>query len=226
MKLLLIEDEPQLRQAILAYFHEEGFVVEAVSDFPSAQKRISDYDYDCVLVDITLPKGSGLDLVKQMKLAHPRTGIIIISAKDSLDDKISGLDLGADDYLAKPFHLPELNARIRALIRRKHHEGNRRIEVNELTILPDERRVLVNDKNVDLAGKGFDLLLFLLANKNRVIARNAIAEHLWGDHADRFDHYDFLYSQIKNLRKKLLDAGCRDYLQTVYGIGYKFNTEL
>ena len=225
MKLLLIEDESQLRQAILAYFHQEGFLVEAVADFPAAQERIADYDYDCVLVDILLPKGSGLDLVKQIKQVQPQTGIIIISAKDSFDDKIMGLDLGADDYLAKPFYLPELNARIRALIRRKHHEGNLRITINELSILPAERRVFVNDKDIELTGKGFDLLLFLLSNKDRVIARNAIAEHLWGDHADRFDQYDFLYSQIKNLRKKLTEEGCRDYLQTIYGIGYKFNTK-
>lgn len=225
MKILLIEDELELRKTIRHYLELEGYVVEIAADFAKAEDKTSGYDYDCVLVDITLPGGSGLEIIRQLKANKSKAGIIIISAKNSTDDKVKGLDLGADDYLPKPFHLTELNARIKALIRRKNFAGNQTIVVNEIQIITDERKVLVNKKEIQLTGKEYDLLLYFISNKNRVVSKNSVAEHLWGDHVDRLDSLDFIYSHIKNLRKKLMEKGCEDYIHTIYGIGYNFKTQ-
>jgi DNA-binding response OmpR family regulator len=222
MKILLIEDEPELRKSIKHFLLQEGYVVESASDFSKASDKAEIYDYDCVLVDITLPDGNGLDIVKQLKKAKSKAGIIIISAKNSLDDKIAGLELGADDYLTKPFHLSELNARIKSVIRRMSFEGDKEIIFEEIKINPDAQTVLVKKKDISLTKKEFDLLVFFISNKNRVITKESIAEHLWGDDMDMADSYDFIYSHIKNLRKKLIEAGCEDYIHTVYGAGYKF----
>lgn len=224
MKILLVEDEPELQKSIKQYFEMEGNVVETAIDFGKAEEKIALYDYDCILIDITLPKGSGLDLISAIKHKKSKAGIIIISAKNSLDDKIVGLDLGADDYLPKPFHLSELNSRIKALIRRKSFDGNLEIKVNEIKICPTERSVFVHNSPVVLTSKEYDLLLYFIANKNRVVSKNALAEHLWGDNADRLDNFDFIYNHVKNLRKKLLEKQCEDYLKTIYGIGYNFKT--
>ena len=225
MKILLIEDEPELQKSIEQYLEMEGNIVEISPDFSHAQQKISIYDYDCILVDITLPNGSGLDLLREIKLKKSKAGVIIISAKNSLDDKVNGLDLGADDYLPKPFHLSELNSRIKALIRRKSFDGNLEISINEIKILPHERRVLVHNQDVILTSKEYDLLLYFISNKNRVVSKSALAEHLWGDNSDRLDNFDFIYNHVKNLRKKLLEKECEDYLQTIYGIGYNFKTQ-
>jgi DNA-binding response OmpR family regulator len=225
MKILLIEDEIELRNSIRHYLELEGNVVEIAANFSKAETKTADYDYDCVLVDITLPDGNGLEIIKQLKANKSETGIIIISAKHSLDDKVYGLDIGADDYLPKPFHLSELNARIKALIRRKNFGGNNEIIVNEILILPDERRVLVNKQEVVFTIKEYELLLYFTANKNRVVTKSAVAEHLWGDNADRLDNFNFIYTHVKNLRKKLLEKGCTDYLLTIYGIGYNFKIQ-
>ena len=222
MKILLIEDEPELRKSIKHFLHQEGYIVESANDFIKAIEKIEVYDYDCILVDITLPKGNGLEIVKQLKQNFSKAGIIIISAKNSLDDKITGLDLGADDYLAKPFDLAELNSRIKALIRRRNFEGNKTIVVNEISILPEQRIVKVNNEEVILTAKEYALLLFFISNKNRVLSKNTIAEHLWGDDSDQMDSHDFIYVHLRNLRKKLIDKGCKDYVQTIYGIGYNF----
>ena len=222
MKILLIEDEPELRNSIRHYLESEGNIIEVASDFAKAEHKAISYDYDCVLVDISIPGGNGLEIIKLLKYNKSKAGIIIISAKHSLDDKIQGLDIGADDYMPKPFHLSELNARIKALIRRKNFDGDKEIKVNEINILPEERRVLVNKKEVELTGKEYDLLLYFVSNKNKVVSKSAVAEHLWGDNADRLDNFDFIYNHIKNLRKKLMEKGCEDYLKTIYGIGYNF----
>lgn len=226
MKILLIEDEPELRKSIKEFLHNEGYVVESASDYIKAIDKAIGYDYDCILVDITLPKGSGLDIIKKLKQNHSKAGIIIISAKNSLDDKIEGLELGADDYLPKPFHVTELNARIKALVRRKQFSGDKSIVLNEIVIYPDSRKVMVNNKEITLTGKEYDLLIYFISNKNRIISKNAIAEHLWGDNADQMDNHDFIYTHIKNLRKKIIEAGAEDYLQTVYGIGYTFKVNV
>lgn len=222
MKILIIEDENQLAESILIYLEKEKYVCETASNFREAQEKIGSYQYDCILLDITLPDGSGLSLLKQLKRENKLDGVIIISAKNSLDDRIEGLNLGADDYLPKPFHLSELGARIAAIIRRKQFQGANKIVIKELSIDVNLRKVLVFSEEVSLTRKEFDLLLFLISNKNRVVSKNAIAEHLSGDDADMFDNYDFVYAHMKNMKKKLMEAGCADYFKTIYGLGYKF----
>jgi len=226
MKILLVEDELQLSKTLLKFLKNEGFLVDTALDFPQALFKIADNVYDCILIDITLPKGNGLELIKQLKADHSKSGIIIISAKNSDDDKILGLDLGADDYLSKPFNFSELNARIRALLRRRNFDGENILQINELIIKPNEHCVFVNGEEVVLTKKEFDLLLFLVTNKNRVVSKLSIAEHLSIDDEDQFFNHDFIYVHLRNLRKKLSDKGCIDYIQTIYGIGYKFNTSL
>ncbi|MFB0945538.1 MAG: DNA-binding response OmpR family regulator [Spirosomataceae bacterium] len=222
MKILLVEDEPTLGDTIRRYLNGEGFVCEWVQDAIGATDKILVYEYDCVLIDIMLPDGSGLDIVRTIKKSGIVTGIIIISAKNDLDDKLLGLDLGADDYLAKPFHLSELNSRIKALLRRRKFNGENEIMFNELTIIPAAQEVKILDNTIFLTRKEYDLLLYLLTNKNRVLTKSNIAEHLYGDEIDQADTFNFLYSHVKNLRKKMVDAGSVDYIQSVYGIGYKF----
>ena len=226
MKILVIEDEIEMQKSIKHYLELEKNIVEVVSDFDTAYEKIQLYEYDCVLLDISLPDGNGLDLIKTIKSTRSKTGIIIISANNSFDDKIDGLNLGADDYLPKPFYLPELNARIKALIRRNNFDGVDAIVINEIKLYPDERKVLINEIPLNLTSKEFDILVYFIANKNRVVQKNALVEHLWGDNADQFDNFDFIYNHVKNLRKKLLAANCHDYLQSIYGIGYNFKTEL
>lgn len=225
MKVLLVEDEPELRRSIRTYLQEEGFLIESAADFPSAMEKVEFHAYDAVLVDITLPKGNGLDIVRALQRRNPDTGVIIISAKGSLEDKVTGLELGADDYLPKPFHLPELVARLRALIRRKQFNGQRAIQFDKLRIIPEDKLVEVNGERVDLTLIQFELLLFLVTNKDRVLSRSAIVEHVWGDMAERLDHDNFLYSHMKNLRRKLEEKGCEDRIGTIYGLGYRFNSQ-
>jgi DNA-binding response OmpR family regulator len=224
MKLLLVEDEPTLAQSIADYLHEDGFLVERASDYATASEKAALYHYDCILVDIMLPGGNGLDLIRQLKKLESPAGILIISAKNSLDDRITGLELGADDYLTKPFHLAELNARIKSILRRRQFGGKSEIVFAEISIQTAERQVFVLKNSIDLTRKEYDLLLFFLTNINRVLTRETIAEHLWGDDADQMDSFDFIYSHIKNLRKKLSDQGACDYLKAVYGVGYKFSS--
>jgi len=223
MKLLLIEDEKALATSIQNYFQRENFICEWASDYETAVEKINLYRYDCVLVDIMLPDGDGLSAVRELKKKFPDTGIIIISAKNSLDDKIAGLNMGSDDYLTKPFHLSELNARVQAVIRRRNFQGNQRITFGKVIIDPQEHFVTVEGQEVILTRKEYDLLVYLIANKNRVLTKESIAEHLWGDDADMMDNFDFIYTHIKNLRKKLMDKGAPDYLRSIYGVGYKFS---
>jgi len=222
MKILIIEDETSLAQPLREYLTGEGHVCEWVGTFQAAEEKIGVYEYDCVLVDIMLPGGSGLDLVDSLKKMQPHAGIIIISAKNALDDKILGLELGADDYLTKPFHLSELNARIKSIQRRRQFAGNREIKFGDIRIVPDSKEVWVNDSEIVLTRKEYDLLMYLVANANRVLSKGSISEHLYGDEIDQANSFDFLYSHMKNLRKKLSEQGCPDYIQTVYGVGYKF----
>jgi DNA-binding response OmpR family regulator len=222
MKLLLIEDEVALGKVIQKYLNAEGYICEWVQDVPEAEDKIGVYAYDCILVDITLPHGSGFDLIRLLKSQKSTAGIIIISAKNALDDKLKGLDLGSDDYLAKPFHLSELNSRIKAILRRRMNEGFNFIIFEEIKVVPDSMELSVHDKPVILTKKEFDLFMYLLNNKNRVLTKATIAEHLYGDEIDQADTFNFLYSHIKNLRKKLIDVGSKDYIHSVYGIGYKF----
>ena len=178
-----------------------------------------------VLLDIMLPDGSGLDLLEKLKAMHKRENVIIISAKDSLEDKVLGLELGADDYLPKPFHLAELNARIKSVIRRQHHDGEIDICLGNIRILPDKYQVLINDREVELNRKEYDILLYFINRPGRLVNKNTLAESVWGDHIDQVDNFDFIYAQIKNLRKKLKDAGATAEIKAVYGFGYKMIVE-
>jgi len=223
MKVLVIEDEKELSKSICQYLASEQFITETAYDFDSALEKISLYEYACIILDITLPHGSGLDILKEIKANNKADGVIIISAKNSLDDKIYGLKTGADDYLTKPFHLSELSARVAAIIRRKSFDGKNTIVFDELQINLNEKQALVKGIAVDLTKKEYDLLLYFISNKNKVITKSAIAEHLWGDNMDIAGSYDFIYTHIKNLRKKLLQHGLPDYIKSVYGMGYKFS---
>jgi DNA-binding response OmpR family regulator len=225
MKILLIEDENELSGSIKEYLQKENYLCEAVSNFEAAFEKINLYQYDCIVVDINLPDGNGLNIIATLKENKSETGIIIISARNSLDDKVTGLAIGADDYLTKPFHLPELNARIKSIIRRRSFGGVNKIIFNELTILPEQMEVMVKSQLLTITKKEYDLLVFFISNKDRILTKEAIAEHLWGDEMDMADSFDFIYTHIKNLRKKIMEKGGEDYIKTVYGIGYKFTDQ-
>ncbi len=222
MKLLIIEDEILLRDSIKQYLEGQGYLCETAADFKEAIDKIDFYEYDCILVDIGLPYGNGLDIIKELKILKSKAGIIIISARDAVDEKIKGLQLGSDDYLTKPFHLSELNARIAAIIRRRKFDGEENIFFNEIEISTIAKAVSVNKNNIELTQKEFELLIYFISNKGRVVTKPALAQHIWGDNYDQADSYDFIYTHIKNLRKKLIEAGAGDYIKTMYGSGYKF----
>ena len=221
MQILVIEDEQDLRDMICTSLLKEKFVVETAADYFSALDKVNDYDYDCILLDIMLPGGSGLDVLRELKRLRRSDSVLIISAKDSLDDKVDGLELGADDYLTKPFHLAELNARVKSLIRRRKAKGDLSIELGNLKLLPDQRIVSIAGQPLTLNRKEFDLLYYFVVNPNRVINKMSLAEAVWGDNIDQADSMDFIYSQVKNLRKKLKQAGASVELKAVYGFGYK-----
>lgn len=222
MKLLVIEDETGLRDSIRDYFTDAGDICETANDYTSALQKINIYRYDCIILDITLPHGNGLDLLQSLKQNRYPDGVLIVSAKNSLDDRLKGLDLGADDYLTKPFHLSELRARVMAIVRRKSFDGNHLVVFNEIQMDLLAKSVTVHDQSIKFTKREYALLLYFIANKGKVISKNALAEHLWGDEIDMADNFDFIYSHIKNVRKKLVDAGSKDYIQSAYGMGYKF----
>ncbi|MBC8152574.1 MAG: response regulator transcription factor [Bacteroidetes bacterium] len=228
MKILLVEDESGLLAAMRHFLEEEKYVVTTAATYAQASVTIHDYDYDCIVVDIGLPDGNGLNLIRQVKAAQQPAdastpGLIIISAKDSLDDKLMGLELGSDDYLTKPFHLPELNARIKSVLRRRFFGGSTLIQFGCIVVDSMAHQVRVSDQVIELTEKEYHLLMFFLANPNRLLTKAAIAEYVWGDHMDGTNSHDFLYTHIKNLRRKLMNSGCPDYIKTRYGAGYLFS---
>jgi DNA-binding response OmpR family regulator len=222
MKILIVEDEKDLSQSICDYLAGEQFSCEQAFDFTTAFEKITLYDYACIILDITLPDGSGMEILKELKKQGKMDGVIIVSAKNSIDDKVAGLKTGADDYLTKPFHLPELAARLFAIIRRKSFDGKNILRFDNLVLDLNLKELKISEKKIDLTKKEYELLLYFISNRNKVIAKNAIAIHLWGDGFDMADNYDFIYTHIKNLRKKLIQAGASDYIRSVYGMGYKF----
>jgi DNA-binding response OmpR family regulator len=222
MRILIIEDEKEISKSIVNYLKRENYLCDIADTVRTGMDKMEAFDYDCIVLDISLPDGNGFQILKELKATGRTDGVIIISAKDSLDDRIAGLNLGADDYLPKPFHLSELNARIAAIIRRKKFHGNKTLVVNEISIDLLGKTVTANNKPLELTRKEFDLLLFLVSNKNRVISKNAIAENISGEGSEFYDSFDFIYSHMKNLKRKLAQAGCEDYIKSVYGMGYKF----
>lgn len=223
MKLLLIEDEPALSETIEKYFTGDGGLCEVCTNVSSAIEKISLYEYDCILLDIGLPDGDGFAVMEYLQSSGKNECVLIISARNSLDDKIKGLNLGADDYITKPFHLAELKARLMAIFRRKAFGSSNVLNYDQISVDLLGRTVHVNDKPTILTKKEYDMLLYFIANKGRVVSKNAIAEHLWGDEMDMIDSFDFIYTHIKNLRKKLFELSGKDFFATIYGVGYKFS---
>ena len=225
MKILIIEDELEIAQSIKNYFRTNGIQCEMAENYKLALSKIDSYDYDCILLDLMLPDGDGFDILRELKRKNKTDGVIVVSAKETLETRLEGFNLGADDYLTKPFHLSELLVRMQALIRRKNFKGSNSLIFNEIVIDILSKSVTVNDIKLDLTKKELDLLLFLIGNENKILSKAAIAEHLSGDMADMLDNHDFIYAHIKNLKKKLSQAGSGDYIKTAYGLGYKWENE-
>lgn len=222
MKILIIEDNIELAQDIEIFLTSYGYICQQAQNISTAREKIQLYNYDLFIIDIGLPDGNGLELIEQIKNKGNNSGVIIVTAKHAIEDKIRGLDLGADDYLTKPFHKEELNARVRSILRRNKFKGNNFVYFNEIKVDLLSAQVFVNESEIILTKKEYDLLLYFIDNKNRVITKESIAEHLWGDHVDQSDNFDFIYNHIKNLRKKIVASGSKDYIQSMYGMGYKF----
>lgn len=225
MKILIVEDEPALRELIQCSLEKERYITEVAPDYDTAIEKVEVYDYDCILLDIMLPGGNGLDLLKHLKDLRKKENVIVISAKDSLEDKILGLELGADDYLPKPFHLAELNARVKSVLRRKHRDGEHAIVMGNVRLLPDSFQVWINNEQLELSRKEYDILHYFMNRPNRMVNKNTLAESVWGDHIDQVDNFDFIYAQIKNLRKKLKNHQASIEIKAVYGFGYKLVME-
>lgn len=223
MKILIVEDEIELIDSMATYLENEDFICEKATNFFDAEDKLISFNYDVVILDITLPDGNGIDLLKQIKDRDSTVGVLIVSAKNSLDDKLEGLDLGADDYITKPFHLAELNSRVKSLIRRQKFDGNDSIVFNEIEINPTSKEVTINNRLIELTRKEYNLLLYFISNKNKVVTKESIAEHLWGDEIEMADSFDFIYTHLGNLRKKIKKYGANDYVKTMYGLGYKFS---
>ena len=221
MKILVVEDEIKLQETIIEFLEKEKIIVESATNFSEAIDKITSFDYDCILLDIMLPDGDGMDVLRELKNLQKKTSVIILSAKDSVDDKVEGLLVGADDYLAKPFHFAELLARIKVAMRKNQQHGEEIISFKNLSIYPEDRRVSVNNEEIKLNRKEYDLLYYFMLRPERVFQKTMLAESVWGDHTEMADNLDFIYSQIKNLRKKIKEANSEADLQAVYGVGYK-----
>ena len=224
MKILIVEDEPSLREVMQRALQQEHYVVETAATYAEADARVAGYSYDCILLDIMLPDGNGLRLLEHIKRLRKRENVIIISARDSLEDKVLGLEQGADDYLPKPFHTAELLARIRSVLRRGRSGGDLTIDLGNVSLEPEGRRVQVGGVELPLLKKEFDILLYFMQRPNHLIDKSVLAEAVWGDHADLADNFHFVYAQIKNLRHKLSEAGATIEIRAVYGFGYKLVT--
>lgn len=225
MQILIVEDETSLMESMVSYLELEGFRCEQAPDFSTGTSVIDKHDYLCMLIDLNLPDGDGLDLVKLARENESESGIIIISARNAIEQRVEGLEAGADDYLVKPFHLSELVARVHSVVRRTRLKGGEVLRFDRIRIEPEERICFVDDQKIDLTQKELDLLLYFMSNRNRVVTKEGIADYLWGDYGGGYGSYDFVYTHLKNMRRKLMDAGCPDYVQNIYGIGYKFSLQ-
>ena len=222
MKLLIIEDDRSLCTAISDYLKMEGHICEIAQNYRQAINKAADNRYDCIILDIGLPDGNGLDIIRELKANKSTDGILILSARSSLDDKLTGLKIGADDYLTKPFHFAEMSARINSIYRRNNQLGLNVISFNEIKVNTSDNQAYVNDALLNLTRKEYDLLVFFVTNRNRIITKESIVEHLWGDEVILTDSFDFVYTHVKNLRKKIVKAGGKNYIKCIYGFGYKF----
>jgi DNA-binding response OmpR family regulator len=222
MKILIIEDEKSLLEDIKHYLTENGYNCDYSTTVKSALNKLAENKYTVALIDLDLPDGSGLEIISHIKNTFPEMGIIITTAANSLEDKLNGLKLGADDYLTKPFHLSELNARIYSLIRRRNFSGKNALVFDGLEIDTTEKKVISNGVALQFTKKEYDILVFLASNPTHLITKEALAENIWGDKAEMATTFDFVYSQIKNLKRKLNEVGLKDYIKVVYGLGYKF----
>jgi DNA-binding response OmpR family regulator len=225
MQILIVEDEDSLMESMVSYLEMEGFRCERAGDYHTGLYSLDKHEYLCILIDLNLPGGDGLELVRHARKNNEQVGIIIISARSALEERVTGLDLGADDYLVKPFHLSELVARIHSLIRRTRTRGEEILKFGTIRVIPEEQKCFVNEQPVELTRKELDLLLYLMSNRNRVITKESIADYLWGEYGGDYGSYDFVYTHLKNLRRKLVDAGGQDYIHNIYGVGYKFSLE-
>ena len=225
MKILIVEDEKAILDSVVDYFKKEKCICETASTLSEASEKIFLHHYDCIILDLNLPDGIGFELIEEIKEKKQDTGVVIISARNGLDDRLKGLDLGSDDYLVKPFHLSELNARVKAVIRRKNFHAINELVVNEIKVDLNSKTVRIKDKEVFFSNKEYDLLLYFMRNVNRVLSKTSISEHLWGDDMDMAEEFDLLYAQIKNLRKKLKAELEDEYIGTVYGMGYIFKKQ-
>lgn len=222
MKILIVEDELALQDGIREFLVSENFLVEVASTYQQASEKMLNYTYDCILLDIMLPGGSGLDILEMMREAEHKSPVLILSAKDSVEDKVIGLSIGADDYLSKPFHYAELLARLKSIIRRNSQSGNSLLNYKNVSLNPDNREVFINGNILVLNRKEYDMLYYFMLRPQKLLEKTTLAETIWGDHADQADNLDFIYSQIKNLRKKLKQSQAEPDIQAVYGVGYKF----
>lgn len=221
MKILVVEDEPEMLESIERVLKQENAVVETAMNLNDALDKALIYEYDCILLDINLPDGSGLELLQELKNQNKSDGVLILSARNSLDDKLEGLNLGADDYLTKPFHFSELIARVRSIVRRKKFDGNSLLEIGNIRVDVTNQSITIKNEAVTLNRKEFAILMYLISNKGRLVSKTALAEHVWGDNIDESDNFEFIYSQIKNLRKKMNDLDSGIEIQSIYGVGYK-----
>lgn len=222
MKVLIIEDEKSLREDVEDYLTENGYKCDFATTVKSSLQKINDNIYSCALIDVGLPDGSGIEVVEYIKKHKPEMGVIIVTAKNALEDKLEGLKIGADDYLTKPFHLSELNARLYSVLRRRNFGGKNTLTFDGLEIDPHEKRVIANDIQLQLTKKEYEILLYLASNPSHLVTKEALADAIWGDKAEMATSFDFVYSQIKNLKKKLNEAGLNGFIKVVYGMGYKF----
>jgi DNA-binding response OmpR family regulator len=225
MQILIVEDETSLMESMVSYLEMEGFKCEQASSYHAGLCTLDKQDYICMLIDLNLPDGDGMELVKLARKNKASAGIIIISARNTIEQRVEGLKAGADDYLVKPFHLSELVARVHSVVRRTRLKGGEMLSFDRIRIEPEERICFVDKQQVDLTQKEMDLLLYFMSNRNRVVTKEGIADYLWGEYGGNYGSYDFVYTHLKNLRRKLMDAGCPDYVQNIYGIGYKFSLE-
>lgn len=223
MKILIVEDEPELLNSIADYMGNNSCLCDTADTVSAAREKLATFEYDCVVLDLTLPLGDGLSILKELKINKVKAGVLIISAKNALDDKLRGLELGADDYLTKPFHLPELAARLHAIYRRRTFQGKDVIIVDKISINIQDMHVKAVNGSVDLTRKEYDLLMYFISNKNRIVTKESILDYLWGERVNLVDNYDLIYVHVKNLRRKLTDKGCPDYINVAYGVGYRFS---